>query len=179
MAPPTSANQTPVLDRYINFVNALNETIGRWLSWLLVGMTAVMLVIIFSASALNRGWIWMSESVVYMHAILFMFAAAYTFLHDRHVRIDVFYRALSPRRRSWINLIGVLVLLAPTCAVILIYSFPYVASSWAVGETSPEGDGLPTLFLFKTCLLVLPTLLLLQGLAVAARAWQDIRRADI
>ncbi|MCH9705567.1 MAG: TRAP transporter small permease subunit [Proteobacteria bacterium] len=132
-------------------------------------MTAVMLLIIFLSSALRVGWVWMNEIIVYLHAALFTLGAAYTLLHDGHVRIDVLYGKMSPRGQAWVNLLGILLLLLPTCCVILWFSFPYVAASWSIGEHSIERQGLPIVFLLKTCILLMPLLLILQGLALLAK----------
>ena len=148
---------------------AVNENAGRALSWLLPLMTAMTLGII-AASAFRVGRVWLGESVVYMHAILFMSAAAYTLRHDGHVRIDVIYGRLSETGRAWVNLLGALFLLAPTCAVIAVYAFPYIAASWAVREHSPEGGGLPAVFLLKTCILLFAATMILEGLAMAAKS---------
>ena len=67
-------------------------------------------------------------------------------------------------------MLGVFILLVPVCLTILFYSFPYVADSWATGERSVERQGLPAVFLLKTCLLLMPALLLLQGLSLAAKS---------
>lgn len=151
-------------------INAANEWVGKILSWALVVMTACMLVVIFSAAVLNQGWIWLNEIIVYLHAFLFMGAAAYSLRHDKHVRIDIFYNAYSPRKQHWLNLCGVLFFLTPMCAVIAVFSFPYVASAWEVKETSAEGAGLPAVFVLKTALLIMPLLLWLQGMALATRS---------
>ena len=48
----------------------------------------------------------MQESIVYMHAIVFMVAAGYTLQHDGHVRCDVFYAAATPQRKALVDLIA-------------------------------------------------------------------------
>lgn len=160
-----------MLETFIRYVDALNERIGRVLACALPVMTVTTLLIIFFGSALRMGWVWMSEIVVYLHAIVFMLGAGYTLRHEGHVRIDVFYSRLSPRRRAWVDLLGVLLLLLPVCAVVAVYSFSYVADAWAIREHSAEKQGLPAVFLLKTCLLLMPLLLMLQGLSLAAKSY--------
>ena len=158
------------LQSYVRRVDGFNRWLGESLAWCLPIMTAVTLTVILGINLFRVGWIWMSELVIYMHGILFTLAAAYTLLHDDHVRIDLFYAKLSERRRAWINLIGVFALLIPSCVVIFVHSLPYVIDSWSVRETSTEGQGLPLVFLLKTCLLIMPALLTLQGLSLAAKS---------
>lgn len=154
----------------ITAAEVVNGSAGRALSRLLPLMTAVTLVIIVCGAVFRVGWVWLGEAVVYMHAILFMLAAAYTLGHNGHVRIDVLYGRMSERSRAWVNLVGSLLLLLPTCAVIFFYSLPYVIASWQVLEHSPEGSGLPAVFLLKSCIPLAALMLTLEGLAQAARA---------
>lgn len=163
-----------MLNKITRFIDTLNTLIGKGLSVALPIMTLTTIAIILLAQVFDKGWVWMSEIVVYLHGMLFMLTISYTFLHDDHVRVDVIYTHLSPKKQAWINLLGTLFLLIPTCVVILVYSYPFVASSWAVQETSSEGDGLPILYLLKTCLLLMPSLLILQAISVAIKSWQTI-----
>lgn len=153
---------------------AVNEAAGRWLSRLLPLMTAMTLTVIVLGSVFRVGWVWMAESVVYMHGALFMLGAAYTLRRDGHVRIDVIYARLTPRRRAWVNLAGSLLLLMPMCGAVLIYSWGYVAESWRVLEHSPEGGGLPAVFLLKTCIPAFALLLALEALSMAASSLLEI-----
>jgi len=79
--------------------------------------------------------------------------------------VDILYRKLSPRGRRWVDLLGTLLLLVPTCLFIAWTSWAYVFVSWEVLEGSREAGGLPGVFLLKTLLLLMPLLLLLQALA--------------
>jgi TRAP-type mannitol/chloroaromatic compound transport system permease small subunit len=114
--------------------------------------------------------VFLQETVVYMHGTLFMVGAAYTLLHNGHVRVDILYREASPRRKAWVDLLGVLFFLMPVTILVWIVSEPYVSQSWAIREGSKETSGIQGIFLLKTMILVFATLLPLQGLALAARS---------
>jgi TRAP-type mannitol/chloroaromatic compound transport system permease small subunit len=124
------------------------------------------------------GWIWLQESITWMHAAVFMLAAAYTLAREEHVRVDVFYREMSPRARAWVDLVGTLVLLLPVCAFLLWSSWGYVASAWGMSEGSRESGGLPALYLLKSVLVAMPVLLGLQGVALAARSAAVLLRGN-
>ena len=47
--------------------------------------------------------------------------------------------------------------------------------SWSYLEGSPEAGGLPGVFLLKTFMLIMPVLLILQGLAQILTAWRTLR----
>ena len=133
-------------------------------------MTLTTCLIILLAIGFGFGWVWLQEAVTYMHGILFMTAAAYTLAVDEHVRIDVLYARLNARGQAWVNLLGSLFLLLPTCVLIGWMSWHYVLASWAVLERSSESGGIPALFLLKSFLFVFVALMVLQALAVIARA---------
>jgi TRAP-type mannitol/chloroaromatic compound transport system permease small subunit len=117
------------------------------------------------------GSVKMQESIVYMHATVFMVAAGYTLLHNGHVRCDIFYADASLRGRALIDLIGVLIFLLPMCALIAWVAWPYVAAAWAVREGSQEGSlGIPGVYLLKSVILVFAALLALQGVSLALRS---------
>jgi TRAP-type mannitol/chloroaromatic compound transport system permease small subunit len=87
------------------------------------------------------------------------------------VRCDIFYASASPRRQALIDLIGVIIFLLPTCALIAWVAWPYVANAWAVREGSPEGSlGIPGVYLLKSVILVFAGLVMLQGVAMALHA---------
>lgn len=154
----------------VRAIDAVNEAIGRAVAWLAVGMVAAQFALVLMRYVFGLASIAMQESVIYMHGLLFMLAAGYTLLHDGHVRVDVFYRGASPRRKAAIDLAGVFLFLIPACLLIGYVSWPYVARSWAVLEGSRETSGIPGVFLFKTSILIFVALMIAQGLAMAARA---------
>ncbi len=166
-------------------IDTANRVLGEALSWLTSLMILVTFVVVVLRYAFDTGWIWLQESVTWMHALVFMLAAAYTLGRDEHVRVDIFYRRLSERKRALVNLLGALFLLAPTCLFLIIVSWDYAAASWAVHESSRQAGGLPGLFLLKSVIPLTALLLLLQGLSQAlngfltARSrWQQQTPAD-
>jgi TRAP-type mannitol/chloroaromatic compound transport system permease small subunit len=159
-------------------IDALNEGVGVTVAWLALFMVLLEFVVVLMRYVFGVGSVKMQESIVYMHAIVFMVAAGYTLLHNGHVRCDVFYARASPRRKACVDLIGVFVFLLPMCAMIAVVAWPYVAAAWAVREGSPEGSlGIPGVYLLKSVILVFAALMTLQGLALAARC--VLRLADV
>jgi TRAP-type mannitol/chloroaromatic compound transport system permease small subunit len=81
--------------------------------------------------------------------------------------VDVIYRKVSPRKRCWIDLLGSLFLLIPTCILILWASATYVYSSITLWEGSRETGGLPGVFVLKSIIPITAILLLLQAISLA------------
>lgn len=145
------------------------------LAWLTLAMVLVTFAIVVLRHAFNLGWVAMQETVTWMHGIVFMLGAAYALRHEAHVRVDVFYRGFSERRRACADLFGTVFLLAPLAAFILWSSWDYVADSWSIRERSREAGGLPGLFLLKTVIPLTAILLFIQAVAVVCRALSSIR----
>jgi TRAP-type mannitol/chloroaromatic compound transport system permease small subunit len=130
-------------------------------------MVLVTFLIVVLRYVFDMGWIWMQESVLWMHAAVFMLAAAYTLNRDEHVRVDIFYRGLDPRRRALVDVLGTLLLLLPMMLFLFVSSLDYVGNSWARGEGSREAGGLPfpAVPLLKSLIPLTAGLLILQGVA--------------
>ncbi len=167
------------LKNIVRGINFINDWIGRTISWLVLIMALVMFLIVILRYAFNLGWVWMQESVTYMHGIAFMMAASYTLLKEEHVRIDIIYGAINPRKKAIVDIFGVFFLLLPTCFLIFYYSYPYVMDSWRVLETSKQAGGLPGIFILKTILLIVPVLLALQGISQIAQSFLTLLGSSI
>ena len=140
-------------------------------------MVIVTFTIVVMRYLFDAGEIWMQESVVWMHAFVFMVGAAYTLQSDEHVRVDIFYRDMSVIGRAWVDLLGVVIFLLPLCIFLAVKAWDFVAVSWALKEVSRESGGLPypLLPLLKTVLLLMPVTVALQGISLALRSLKTIR----
>ncbi len=152
-------------------IDALNEWVGRTVSWLALLMVLMMAYNVFMRYAFSIGPSWQQESVRFMHGTLFLGGAAYALKHEAHVRVDVLYQNMTERKKAWVNFVGVLLLLWPTAGAILYFTYGYVMNSWQIFEGSAEYQGMPGVFLFKSFMWVCGALLMLQGLSMLIRSW--------
>jgi TRAP-type mannitol/chloroaromatic compound transport system permease small subunit len=151
-------------------IDRLNAAIGRTMAWAALFVVLVQFLVVLLRYGFGIGSIWLSESILYGHAALFMLVAAWTLRQGGHVRVDVFYADASPRTKALIDLLGALLLLLPFMLVLAWLSLPYVARSWAILERSRETSGLPAIFLLKTLIPAFALSMALQGIAQAIRA---------
>lgn len=163
--------------RLASAIDRLSIATGRAAAWLTFAMVFVTVVIVIMRYAFDTGLIWLQESVTWMHAIVFMLGSAYTLQREEHVRVDIFYRDMSARRRAWVNLAGTFLFIFPLCLFLMVSSFDYVAASWSIREVSRDAGGLPFPFvpLLKTALVLMPVTVLLQGMAMALSSVAEIR----
>jgi TRAP-type mannitol/chloroaromatic compound transport system permease small subunit len=157
------------LANVVRVVDAVNETVGRIVMWLSLGVVLVCFATVYMRYALGTGKPWIQELYVWQHAIVFLAAAGYTLLHGGHVRVDLFYGKMSPRRRALVDIWGTVVLLWPLAIVIAYESAPMVALSWANDEVSQQPGGMPDVWFLKSMLHVFCAVIFIQGIAVVAR----------
>ncbi|HEX9654139.1 MAG TPA: TRAP transporter small permease subunit [bacterium] len=153
--------------RLADFIDSLNEKIGTVVSWLTTLLVLVVGYDVFTRYLLKRSSIAVQELEWHLFAVIFLLGAAYTLKHDRHVRVDVLYQKFSPQTRGWINFVCSLFFLIPFALLVIWASYEFVASSFRIGETSPDPGGLPARFVLKACLPLGFFLVFLQGLSLA------------
>ena len=158
----------------------INVWIGRAIAWLTLAMVLVTFTVVVLRYLFDVGWIWLQESVTWMHATVFMLGAAYTLARDEHVRVDVFYRQAGERRQALTNLLGTALFLVPVAIFLLWTSLDYVTASWEIREGSREAGGLPypVVPLVKSLIPVTALLLLLQAIVLGARNLTRWRRGS-
>ena len=160
-----------------NLFDRISHVIGTVTSWFTLLMVLLTAVIVVLRYVFDAGMIWMQESVIWMHAAVFMLGASYTLLHEEHVRVDIFYRNMSNRRRAIVDGIGVVLFLLPLCGYLAYAAYDFAAASWAIRETSrePGGLGYPMISILKSLVVAMPILLALQGVSLLMRSLAALR----
>ena len=155
------------IKQIVNIIESISEKLGRIISWTVLLMVLIIAYDVFMRFVFKIGSVTLQELEWHLFALLFLLGAAYTFKHDGHVRVDIFYssRRFSARHRAWVNLLGTVLFLLPFCLVIIFSSLPFVSASYNILEGSPDPGGLPLRFLLKAAIPIGFTLLLMQGLA--------------
>lgn len=139
--------------------------VGKVCSWFVVLMVLITFTVVVMRYGLNMGSVMLQDVVLYLHGGLFLLGSAFALKRGSHVRVDIFYRDFSEKRKALVDLIGNIVFLQPVCWTILLFSWGYVEFSWRIMEVSPEPDGLPFVYMQKSLLVVLAIFLALQSLS--------------
>ena len=162
---------------YAARIDRLTAAIGRAVAWLVLAVVLLQFVLVVARYLFGIGSIWLTETVIYAHAAVFMLAAAWTLQLGGHVRVDIFYADASARTKALNDLAGSVLLLLPFVFVLFLLSVPYAARSWTILEHSQEASGLPLVFVLKTLIPLFALLMALQGIAQALRAAASLSRA--
>lgn len=150
-------------------INHSSEWLGRAVSWLTLLMVLITMLVVVLRYAFSLGWVGLQESISYLHVVVFMLGMPYTLLHDKHVRIDIFYQRYDDIGKAWVDMLGTVFLLLPMLGFIVFSSWDYVADSWAVREGSRSSGGLPLVYLLKSTLPLMAVLLFLQAVSILAQ----------
>jgi TRAP-type mannitol/chloroaromatic compound transport system permease small subunit len=148
------------------WIDALNERVGRAVAWTTLLLVLVTFVDVVMRYFFNTSYVFTQELEWHVFAFVFLMGAGYTLKNDGHVRVEVFYGKLSPNGRAWINLIGVVFFLIPSCIVFIKTSIPFVMESYRILEGSPDPGGIPFRFVLKSCIPFGYALMLLQGVSL-------------
>ncbi len=155
---------------FVNAVGRLNIFVGRALSWLALAAVLLCFTVVVQRYVFATTHLWLQDLYVWVGGAMFMGVAGYALLVDAHVRVDIFYRPASLRRKALLDMIGVVLFLLPFCAVLWTWGSEYVFRSWALREASSNPGGMPGLYVLKTFILVFVVLVGLQGLSMLARS---------
>ena len=156
-----------ILNRVAKAIDTVNDRIGAMIRWLalamvLVGATTAVLRYSSRGLGVSLNLTPPTELQWYLFSLIFLLGAAYGLRQDVHVRVDVLYSELNPKKRAWIDLIRHVLFLIPFCIVMLYVSWPAVHNSWSIREISPDPGGLPR-YPIKIVILLSFVLLVGQG----------------
>ena len=147
------------------------DTINEWIGSFIVAPAVFLFIfVIFSNVVMryifNTSFVLMAELEWHLFAFIFLMGAGFTLLHDGHVRVDIFYSAMDRKKKAYINFFGVILLLVPSCYLVLKTTIPWVIDSYRVGEMSLDPGGIPARFVLKATLPIGYFLMLIQGVSL-------------
>lgn len=163
-----------MLSKILAGIESFIDWSGRTVSWFSLFLVLITFIVVVMRYIFDSGSIALQESTTYLHASIFLVGMAYTLQQDAHVRVDIFYTQFSSQTKAWIDLFGTLFLLLPFMLFISWISWQYIVDSWSVLEGSREAGGLPGVFILKSLILVMTSLLSLQALTQVARNIQTV-----
>ena len=148
-------------------IAALTRSVGfTWLAFLIV---LAQLQIVIARFVFSYEQAFMGDLVRFWYAALFLFASAYTLLHEGHVRVDVLYTGFSARGKAWTNTLGAALLGVPLCCVILVRGLGdksnLINAPLLSFEVSQSGYGMYVKYLMAGFLLVYALSMLAQFLS--------------
>jgi TRAP-type mannitol/chloroaromatic compound transport system permease small subunit len=149
-------------------IDRFSVRVGRFCSWSIVILTALIAFEVFSRYVLGRPHAWIYDAQLMLYGVLFMMAGAYTLAQGGHVRGDVLYGFFSPRTQAAIDLVLYGLFFVPGVIALTFAGWGFASGSFAIGETTFSPEPLP-LWPVKFVVPAAGFILLLQGLVEIVR----------
>ena len=156
--------------RLSRFFRSFFGRIARGLSWVWLALMAVIVLNVTMRYLFGEGRIEFEEAQWHLYAVGFLIGLSACMDTDNHVRVDLFHERMGLRGQAWVELYGLLLLFFPFVLAMLVFSLPFVAYAFAIGEVSDAPGGLPFRWVIKAFVPLGMALLLLAGLARLSRA---------
>jgi len=159
-----------------NAIDSIVDRLGRGVSWLTAVLMTIICVDVIMRYLFSSTKTWVIELEWHLFAIIFLIGASYTLLHDKHVRVDLFYERFGNKKKSIVNAIGILLFLVPWTMVVIYYGWDYMLNSFSFREGSSQPNGLPARYVIKSFIVSGFVLLLLQGISEILKAFTQQKK---
>lgn len=187
----------------------VSNWVGRLAAWagLLMVLQQVMIVFvqrIFATAQISIGFgvpfskdiSWWAEELKLFNAMIVCLCVSYTFIQGGHVRVDLFYSAVSYRTKRVIDMLGSLFFMMPVAILIWMYGWFFLwrhlvvpkpsasdqldrllaksrAFRWNVETVGFSPNGFNGYFLFKILLVLFAALVFIQAVAFFYRSYLE------
>jgi len=156
----------------LRIIDTISEHIGSWGRWIVVALIAITFWDVLLRYVFGHATMWVFETSMMMGGAIGAAGWAYAQKHGKHIRIDVVYTNLSPRKQAIINVIGTLIFFLPLFVLLIITAGEWAIMSWTRHEVWQEGFWFPPAGPSRTVVLIGLVALFLQ---VLASLYRDLR----
>jgi len=148
-------------------------------------LTAIVLallvaLIVFDATSrylFSEGSTALQELEWHFFDVVILLSIAYTFKHNAHVRVDIFYDKFSSKVQAIINIISILFFILPLSGLIIYIGFGFVELSFIQHEASSDPGGLTNRWIVKSLMPLAFVFLALQAfseLSNILKKWKSL-----
>jgi TRAP-type mannitol/chloroaromatic compound transport system permease small subunit len=169
----------PLVRATIEVIDALSDSIGRPVAWLIIPMTLAVTWEVTARHFFRAPTIWAFDVTYMLYGTHFMLGTAYTLMRVGHVRTDMLYQNWSVRRQNMIDAIGYLFFFFPGMILLLYFGWQEALHAWTIGETSDASPWRPIIYPFKAVIPLTALLLLVQGVAEFLKSLYAIRTGRV
>lgn len=152
-------------------IHRFSGLIGKIAALLLLLLIVNVFYDVIMRYLFNDVSIGMQEMEWHLYATLFLLGISYTLSVDAHVRVDIIYERLSPKKQAFVDISGTLLFLIPFCALIAYYGVGFAHEAYSLGEKSGDPGGLPYRWLIKAMIPLSMGLVIISSLGFMLRSW--------
>ena len=117
------------MGKILTFIDKLNNLAGKLAAGfclLLIGLTVEQVIARYFFNAPSNG---LEELKWHIFGIVFLLSLGFTYQHDGHVRVDVWYQNYSPKNQALINFLGQVLIVIPFCLMMIYFGIELVGST--------------------------------------------------
>lgn len=162
------------MQKFFHFVDKLSETSSNLFAWIIVILTLSIVYEVGARYLFNSPTVWAWDLSYMLYGAHFMMGAAYTLHLKGNVRIDVFYRYLSPRKQGMLDLFLYPIFFFPPLIALFLVGTRHFIYAWEIGEKTSMTMWRVSMVPFKAILPLAVFLLILQGVVEFIRTWQFV-----
>jgi TRAP-type mannitol/chloroaromatic compound transport system permease small subunit len=158
-----------MLQRFLLMIDQFSMAVGHAFAWCIVILTLGTSYEVFVRYVLKDPTSWAFDMSYILYGALFLMSGAYALSRNAHVRGDVFYRLLKPRKQATIELILYFIFFFPGVTSLMIAGYGYAHDSFGYREVSVNSPvGVP-IWQLKALIPAAGALLFIQGIAQVIR----------
>ncbi len=166
------------MKKFVRAVDTFSEHSGRWIALMVLPMIFVVVYEVVMRRIFHAPTKWAFETTTYLYGAHFMLGMAYTYLYDRHVRIDVIVLQFSQKVQIWLRILTFLFIFVPFVGALTYGAIEYAGHSWAISEHSWTAWK-PPLYPIKAVMPVSLIMLFLQATATLIRDIYKLKGEEI
>jgi TRAP-type mannitol/chloroaromatic compound transport system permease small subunit len=125
------------------------DYIGTITSFAMVLMILNVTYDVIARYFFKTGSIAMQEMEWHLFSIIILLGMAYTLKEDGHVRVDLMYDRCTPKRKAFINMVGVIAFILPIALLVGISSIDNTVEAFLSHEGSGDPGGLSNRWIVK------------------------------
>jgi TRAP-type mannitol/chloroaromatic compound transport system permease small subunit len=155
-------------------IDALNEFVGRYTSYLILVVIAVVGYEVLMRYAFNAPTVFAFELTVFLYGVHYSLTLGFAHKHNTHVSIDIFESRLPNKPRTILRIISYLVLFLPTIGILTAGAIIYALDSWKVRELA-SSSWAPAVYPYKILMAIGFILWFLQGMSKLIDDFRSLR----
>lgn len=148
---------------------------GRLTCLMLVPLVLGLTYEVAARYLFNAPTTWAYDLTFMLYGSFFMLGSAFCLQRKGHVRTDLLYDRLSPRRQALIDLACYLLFFLPLLYVLIVTGWAYFWKAFVTRETFVTSAWQPLTWPFKLAIPVTGVLLLVQGVSEVLKALHALR----
>ena len=167
-----------MLTKLLKLIDSISEkagSLGKWFALLLVLVGAYDTI---ARHFFNAPTIWAYDTLCMSGGALYLIGASYTYLHESHTRVDLFYNLLSPRRKALMDVICSILFFFPLMGIMLKLAIIWAIKAWRINEVMFQSFWYPPAGPYRTIFALGLFLLILQGVAKFIRDLYFVIRGE-